>query len=103
VARAVGLRKFELAYQSGRRGWLGPTVSETIRKLAGEGRANIVVVPLSFTCDNIETLCDIDIELKAQADELGVKLRRTESLNDSPEFIAALADIALSPGARQEE
>lgn len=103
VARAVGLQKFELAYQSGRKGWLGPTVSDTIRKLARDGYANIVIVPLSFTCDNIETLYDIDIELKAQADELGVALRRTESLNDSPDFIAALADIVLSAGVRQEE
>ncbi len=103
VARTVGLQKFEFAYQSGRKGWLGPTVGETVRKLAREGRANIVVVPLSFTCDNIETLYDIDIELKAQAKELEVNLRRTESLNDSPEFIAALADIVIGAGAGQEE
>ena len=103
VARAVGLQKFELAYQSGRKGWLGPTVGETMQALAGRGSSEIIVVPLSFTCDNIETLYDIDIELKAQADELGVNLRRTESLNDSPEFIAALADIVLSSGVRQGE
>ena len=103
VARAVGLQKFELAYQSGRKGWLRPTVSEAMRALAGGGSSEIVIVPLSFTCDNIETLYDIDIELRAQADELDVNLRRTESLNDSPEFITALADIVLSSGVRQGE
>jgi ferrochelatase len=99
----VGLQEYELAYQSGQKGWLGPTVSETLRTLADGGSREIVIVPLSFTCDNIETLYDIDIALKAQADELGVNLRRTESLNDSPEFIAALADIVLSAGVGQGE
>lgn len=95
VARAAGLEKYELAYQSGRKGWLGPTVEEKLREVAGGGCRSIVVVPLSFTCDNIETLYDIDIKLKVEADRLGVKLFRAESLNDSPLFISALADVVL--------
>jgi ferrochelatase len=95
VAQAVGLKEYKIAYQSGRKGWLGPTVEGKLQELAGKGCKSVVVVPLSFTCDNIETLYDIDIKLKAEADRLGVTLRRTESLNDSPAFIAALADIVL--------
>jgi ferrochelatase len=95
VAGASGIGQYELGYQSGHWRWLGPTVEETLGKLAAEGCKSVVIVPLSFTCDNIETLYDIDIKLKAEADRLGVKLYRTESLNDSPLFISALADIAV--------
>lgn len=105
VAEAAGVENYELAFQSGRprRGffgsgcatWLGPTVEEMLGRLAGGGCKSVVVMPLSFTCDNIETLYDIDIKLKEEADKLSVTLRRTESLNDSPAFIAALADIVL--------
>jgi ferrochelatase len=103
VAKAAGLNKYELAYQSGRKGWLGPTVEEKLRELAGEECRSVVVVPLSFTCDNIETLYDIDVKLKAEADRLGVRLYRAESLNDSPLFISALADIVLDmlPGSSE--
>ena len=95
VADAAGVVEHDVAYQSGREGWLGPSVKETLEKLAGEGYRSFIVLPLSFTCDNIETLYDIDIKLRAEADKLGVSLRRTESLNDSPAFIGALADIVL--------
>lgn len=97
VAEAAGIEEYELAYQSARPGpgWLGPPVEETLGRLARGGCKSIVVIPLSFTCDNIETLYDIDIKLKEEADKLSVTLRRTESLNDSPAFISALADIVL--------
>ncbi len=95
VAQSAGVENYEFAYQSGREGWLGPSTVQTLEKLASSGCRSVVVVPLSFTCDNIETLYDIDIKLKAEADRLGVVLRRTESLNDSPAFIGALADIVL--------
>jgi len=93
VAEAVKLEEFNFAYQSGQAGWLGPAVEETLAELAGKGCKSFIVVPLSFTCDNIETLYDIDIKLQETARKLGVKLRRTGSLNDSPGFIRALADI----------
>jgi ferrochelatase len=95
VAQTAGIKDYELAYQSGRKGWLGPTVEEKLRELAQKDCKSVVVVPLSFTCDNIETLYDIDIKLKAEADRLGMELYRMESLNDSPLFISALADIVI--------
>lgn len=100
VAEVLELDKYEFAYQSGGKRWLGPSVEEALAQMASRGCKSVVVVPLSFTCDNIETLYDIDIKLKAEADRLGVKMRRSESLNDSPAFIGALADIVL--GIRSE-
>ena len=54
---------------------------------------NLLVVPISFVSDHIETLYEIDILYKKMAQSLGIRLERTESLNTSPLFISALGDI----------
>lgn len=74
--------------------WIGPTVEETLRALRDEGRCGVVVQPIGFLCDHVEILYDIDIAFKQIAEELGLKLWRAESLNDSPLLIKALAEIA---------
>jgi ferrochelatase len=50
-------------------------------------------VPVGFVCDHVEILYDIDIEARQLAEAHGARLERSESLNASPTFIAALADI----------
>lgn len=50
-------------------------------------------MPVAFTSDHIETLYELDLEVKEDADKLGVNLKRAESLNGSPIFIRAIADI----------
>eukprot|EP01133_Synstelium_polycarpum_P003737 gene3737-4310_t len=73
--------------------WLEPKTSLTVERLAKEGR-NAIIVPVAFTSDHIETLSEIDIELRELAEANGMKIMmRTESLNDSPLLIEALADI----------
>lgn len=74
--------------------WIGPTVEATIDALRDAGHTAMLVQPVGFVCDHVEVLYDIDILFKQYAAERGVKLWRTESLNTSPEFIAALADVA---------
>jgi ferrochelatase len=54
----------------------------------------VVVHPIGFVCDHVEVLYDVDVLFSQYAADRGVKLFRPESLNDSPTFIAALADIA---------
>ncbi|HEU5453842.1 MAG TPA: ferrochelatase [Terriglobales bacterium] len=76
--------------------WLGPTVEETIRQLKAKGHAGVFVQPIGFVCDHVEVLYDVDIAFRKLAEENGMKLWRAESLNDSPTFIAALADVARS-------
>jgi ferrochelatase len=73
--------------------WLGPTVEETILALKNQGAKAAMVQPIGFVCDHVEVLYDIDIVFKKFAEENGMKLWRTTSLNDSPEFVAALADL----------
>ncbi len=73
--------------------WLGPTVDSILERLSREGKKYILIVPVGFVSDNIETLYDIDIVYKEKAESLGMTFHRTESLNDSPKFIESLSAI----------
>jgi ferrochelatase len=91
-----------LAFQSrtGRGRWLGPQAAAETARLGRTGVEALVVVPLSFVSDNSETLYDLDISLRAAAAQAGIKaFLRVPALNDSPAFIAALRDMALSTEA----
>lgn len=76
--------------------WLGPSLEDTIRRLAADGRKSVLVAPIGFVCDHVEILYDIDIKAKRLAAQLGLEMIRTASLNDQPGFISALADIVRS-------
>lgn len=85
-----------LCYQSevGPVKWLGASTESVIRQLAAQGRKNVLVVPIAFTSDHIETLSEIDIEYAHLAQSLGMTgFRRAPSLNARPEFLDALAGI----------
>jgi ferrochelatase len=71
--------------------WLGPDIVDEVGRLHDEGVEKILVAPVGFVSDHLEILWDIDVEAREKADELGLELDRIESLNDSPEFIRALA------------
>ncbi|MEN6608482.1 MAG: ferrochelatase, partial [Bryobacteraceae bacterium] len=74
--------------------WLGPTVESRIDEYARNGVADVVVAPIGFVCDHIEIQYDVDVLFSNYAEQRGIRLRRTESLNASPRFIAALAAVA---------
>ena len=106
VAAEAGIAKeqFHFAFQSqGMSGgaWLGPTVEGTILKLQAQGHAGVFIQPIGFVCDHVEILYDIDIAFNQFAAEHGMKLWRAESLNDSPTFAKAVADVAKQKLAEQ--
>ena len=76
--------------------WIGPTVEEMIVRCKEKGRSSVFIQPIGFLCDHVEVLYDIDIAFKDFAEKKGMRLRRADSLNDSPTLIAALADVARS-------
>ena len=83
-------------YQSkvGASKWLRPSMHETVKNLAAAGSKRVLVVPISFVSDHVETLHEIDIEHREQAKELGIEdYRMMPGLNDSPPFIRALAGL----------
>ncbi len=74
--------------------WLEPSTDEMLKNLAQNGSKNILVVPLSFVSDHIETLHEIDIEYSKKAWDLGItRFERAPSLNSSPKFIKCLANL----------
>jgi ferrochelatase len=90
-----------VAYQSAGRTaepWLGPALDEALDELAEEGAARVIVAPIGFVCDHTEILYDIDVAAAAAARQRGLALSRTASLNTSPAFIRALADVVRATG-----
>ncbi len=80
----------------GRQKWLEPSLTNTIESLAKSGVKRMLVVPISFVTEHIETLHEINIEAREEAEKLGVvEFLMMPSLNDSPTFIRALADLTL--------
>ena len=73
--------------------WIGPTVEDTLKALKDEGNVGVVMQPIGFLCDHVEILYDIDVAFKEMAAEMGLKLWRAESLNDSPVLTRALVEI----------
>ncbi len=87
-----------LAYQSrvGPVEWLQPYTEDAIPELATNGVKDLVVVPISFVSEHIETLEEIDLEYRELAEEAGIhNFRRVPALNTHPVFIRALADLVV--------
>jgi ferrochelatase len=87
-----------LCYQSrvGPAKWLQPPLTGTIERLGHEGVKEMLVVPISFVTEHIETLHEINIEAREEATKLGIEMfRMMPAVGDSPLFIAALKDLVL--------
>ncbi|HXO04752.1 MAG TPA: ferrochelatase [Candidatus Sulfotelmatobacter sp.] len=87
-----------LCFQSrvGPQKWLQPALPDTIEKLARSGIKRVLVIPISFLTEHIETLHEINIETREQAESLGItEFHMMPALNDSPLLIRALADLVL--------
>ena len=96
VCAQLGDRPTRFAYQSqGRSGesWLGPSVEATVEALADEGHRHVLVAPIGFLCDHVETLYDIDIELTESARAKGIDLKRIPMLNASAPLIDILTSV----------
>jgi ferrochelatase len=96
VLEGLERRSWHMAYQSkgvGPEEWVGPDVESVLTNLSEEGARKVLIVPIGFVSDHIEILYDIDILYREKAKSLGLKLRRTTSLNFSEKFIEALSTI----------
>jgi protoporphyrin/coproporphyrin ferrochelatase len=76
--------------------WLEPSVEMMLDKISRFGKKAVLIVPVGFLCDHVEILYDIDIDYTKYAESKGLKLFRTESLNDTPKLIQALASVIWS-------
>ncbi len=96
LERVTGLHG-ELCYQSrsGPVEWLTPSTPDKLAELAARGIRNVLVVPISFVSDHVETLCEIEMDYRDLARGLGMRLEATRGLNDDPTFINALKELVL--------
>jgi ferrochelatase len=98
VSRRLGLGgRARLCFQSrvGRQRWLGPSTETALDELAASGGQAVVVVPIAFTGEHIETLQEIDILYKERARQAGIaRFARARTVGCHPAFIGALADLA---------
>jgi ferrochelatase len=88
---------YRLCWQSqvGPSAWLGPQTSDTVENYIKKGQTDLVLIPVAFTSDHIETLYELDQEVIGESGHEDT-IRRAESFNGNPRFIEALADIAKS-------
>ena len=97
VVDKLDIKNWRIAWQSkGARAtepWIEPEVEPTLDTIARDGFKEVLEVPIGFTCDHMETLYDIDVVHRAHANKLGLTFERAASLNTSPIFIKALADV----------
>ena len=94
VAKAAGIAEYRVAFQSQgmtAEKWIGPTVESQIDELAQAGRKHVLLIPVGFVSDHVEILYDIDVLCRDYGRARGVTVRRSQSLNESPELAEALA------------
>jgi len=104
VARRAGLAQWHFAFQSAgatQEAWLGPDAGAVLSELARGGHRDVLIVPIGFVCDHVEVLYDVDVAYRALATRLGVRLERTDSLNDDPLLVEALAGLARKTAAER--
>ncbi len=83
--------------------WLEPSTSDMIKTLAGQNIKNLLIIPISFVSDHIETLFELNIEYRHVADKSGIdNYIVMEGLNESPLFINTLKELILKNGAVKE-
>jgi ferrochelatase len=96
VMTRLGVRTCHLGFQS-RSGpvlWMEPDTVDLIDRLARDGSPGVLIVPVSFVSDHIETLQEIDFEYRMHAEKVGLaRFERAPSLNDHADFIQALAGL----------
>lgn len=91
--------KVYIAFQSKgmRRGnWLSPSVEDVLEKLIKEGEKTVLLAPVGFVADHMETLYDLDIEIKKQAEKGSIDFHRITTFNAQSDFIKILAEMVLA-------
>ena len=105
VADTLSLADWTVAFQSQgmtAEPWIGPTVESKIDELAAQGHKHALIAPIGFVSDHVEVLYDIDVVFREYGRARGVTVWRSESLNDSPLLIRALASIVRAAIRKSE-
>jgi ferrochelatase len=97
IANQADLSSYALAWQSTPQRaveeWMAPSVEQTLRSLADQGKDSVIQIPVGFLVDNLETLYDIDMVHKRYAEGLGLRFYRLPCPNTDPLFVQVLSNI----------
>jgi ferrochelatase len=96
IIHITGPLRWHLAFQSragDKKDWLGPDPEQILEDLIKKGLHKALICPIGFIADHLETLYDLDIALKAWANEQGIEIIRTPCLNDAPQLIEVLVQL----------
>jgi protoporphyrin/coproporphyrin ferrochelatase len=99
AAAIAGIDRWSFAWQSAGRTadpWIGPDILDVLRQKKAGGVTDVVSCPIGFVADHLEVLFDIDIEAQGVANEIGLNLVRTSSLNADEAFTSLLADVVAT-------
>ncbi|MDG6994947.1 MAG: ferrochelatase [Nitrososphaerota archaeon] len=103
IARRLNLSRdqYGFAFQSAghtSEPWLGPDILGSIARFKDSRWRNILVIPIGFVSDHLEILYDLDFEAKQASKSIGAHLERTDSFNDSSDFIEVLGSVITESG-----
>lgn len=74
--------------------WLKPDMLDVLPELAAAGHTEVVVAPVQFLADHLETLYDVDVAGREQATSAGFRgFTRIDAPNAAPDFVAALGKV----------
>lgn len=107
VAQALHREDFTLCYQS-RSGspsqpWLEPDIIDVLNDVAAQGKDVVIIVPIGFVSDHMEVMQDLDVECTEEAEELGIKLLRANTVSTHPDFAKMVRELVVERISGSEE
>lgn len=104
IAKSLKLKDWQICYQSrvGKQKWIGPSLGEALEK-AAEDKCAVIIYPHAFTQEHVETLVELDIEYKEEAEKLGIEgYYRADTVSTHKDFIDGLATLVLKHQASEK-
>ena len=107
VGDALEHQRWRLVFQSnnasyGPESWLGPDIAVALRETRAAGAASVVVAPIGFVCEHMETVLDLDVKLAVVAREIGINMLRASTVNTHPAHVSMVRELVverLTPNA----
>ena len=107
VGDALEHQRWRLVFQSnnasyGPEAWLGPDIAVAMREAKAAGAASVVVAPIGFVCEHMETVLDLDVKLAVVAREIGINMLRAATVNTHPAYVSMVRELVverLTPNA----
>ena len=108
VSERLGRRSWQLAYQSRsgppQQAWLTPDPAELLRALAAAaGSRDVVLAPIGFACEHMETVYDLDVEARGLCEELGLNMVRAAAVGAHRRFVQMIRELILERTGRDVE